>query len=249
MEKVYARTKGIRDDMVSGFCPGCMHSTVIKLIGEVLEEMHLLDKAACAVGVGCCGLHMDYITYDYFLAAHGRACAVATGAKRSNPESLVFTYQGDGDLASIGLAETISAANRGENFTVIFVNNGIYGMTGGQMAPTTLPHQKTATSPKGKDPAKYGTLNVVDVLGKMDIAYLARGELVGPAGMNNCKKLIRKAFEHQLNGDGFSLVELLSPCPTNLNMPPVKAREHVHTEMTKYFPVGEYIDKKGGDQA
>ena len=249
MEKVYARTKGIRDDMVSGFCPGCMHSTVIKLIGEVLEEMHLLDKAACAVGVGCCGLHMDYITYDYFLAAHGRACAVATGAKRSNPESLVFTYQGDGDLASIGLAETISAANRGENFTVIFVNNGIYGMTGGQMAPTTLPHQKTATSPKGKDPAKYGTLNVVDVLGKMDIAYLARGELVGPAGMNNCKKLIRKAFEHQLNGDGFCLVELLSPCPTNLNMPPVKAREHVHTEMTKYFPIGEYIDKKGGDQA
>ena len=249
MEKVYARTKGIRDDMVSGFCPGCMHSTVIKLIGEVLEEMHLLDKAACAVGVGCCGLHMDYITYDYFLAAHGRACAVATGAKRSNPESLVFTYQGDGDLASIGLAETISAANRGENFTVIFVNNGIYGMTGGQMAPTTLPHQKTATSPKGKDPAKYGTLNVVDVLGKMDIAYLARGELVGPAGMNNCKKLIRKAFEHQLNGDGFSLVELLSPCPTNLNMPPVKAREHVHTEMTKYFPIGEYIDKKGGNQA
>lgn len=249
MEKVYARTKGIRDDMVSGFCPGCMHSTVIKLIGEVLEEMHLLDKAACAVGVGCCGLHMDYITYDYFLAAHGRACAVATGAKRSNPESLVFTYQGDGDLASIGLAETISAANRGENFTVIFVNNGIYGMTGGQMAPTTLPHQKTATSPKGKDPARYGTLNVVDVLGKMDIAYLARGELVGPAGMNNCKKLIRKAFEHQLNGDGFCLVELLSPCPTNLNMPPVKAREHVHTEMTKYFPVGEYIDKKGGDQA
>ena len=135
------------------------------------------------------------------------------------------------------------------NITIIFINNAIYGMTGGQMAPTTLPHQKTATSPKGKDPAKYGTLNVVDVLGKMDIAYLARGELVGPAGMNNCKKLIRKAFEHQLNGDGFSLVELLSPCPTNLNMPPVKAREHVHTEMTKYFPIGEYIDKKGGNQA
>ena len=139
MEKVYARTKGIRDDMVSGFCPGCMHSTVIKLIGEVLEEMHLLDKAACAVGVGCCGLHMDYITYDYFLAAHGRACAVATGAKRSNPESLVFTYQGDGDLACIGTAETIHALNRGENITIIFINNAIYGMTGGQMAPTTLP--------------------------------------------------------------------------------------------------------------
>lgn len=249
MEKIYGRTKTIQEDKVSGFCPGCMHSTVIKLIGEVLEEMDLVDRAACVLGIGCCGLHMDYIAYDNTTAPHGRACAVATGMKRSNPDSLVFTYQGDGDFASIGLAESISAANRGENITVIFINNGIYGMTGGQMAPTTLPHQKTATSPKGKDPAKYGTLNVVDVLGKMDIAYLARGELVGPAGMNNCKKLIRKAFEHQLNGDGFSLVELLSPCPTNLNMPPVKAREHVHTEMTKYFPIGEYIDKKGGNQA
>lgn len=136
-----------------------------------------------------------------------------------------------------------------KSYTMAVIIWLLMGLTGGQMAPTTLPHQKTATSPKGKDPARYGTLNVVDVLGKMDIAYLACGELVGPAGMNNCKKLIRKAFEHQLNGDGFSLVELLSPCPTNLNMPPVKAREHVRTEMTKYFPIGEYIDKKGGNQA
>ena len=196
MEKIYGRTKTIQEDKVSGFCPGCMHSTVIKLIGEVLEEMDLVDRAACVLGIGCCGLHMDYIAYDNTTAPHGRACAVATGMKRSNPDSLVFTYQGDGDFASIGLAESISAANRGENITVIFINNGIYGMTGGQMAPTTLPHQKTATSPRGKDPARYGTLNVVDVLGKMDIAYLARGELVGPAGMNNCKKLIRKALDH-----------------------------------------------------
>ena len=156
MEKVYARTKGIRADMVSGFCPGCMHSTVVKLIGEVLEEMGMLDRAVCAIGVGCCGLHMDYFTYDYLLAAHGRACAVATGAKRSNPESLVFTYQGDGDLASIGLAETMSAANRGENFSVIFVNNGIYGMTGGQFAPTTLVGMKATTAPKGRDPKEHG---------------------------------------------------------------------------------------------
>lgn len=138
MEKVYARTKTIQDDKVSGFCPGCMHSTVIKLIGEVLEEMNLVEKASCVLGIGCCGLHMDYIAYDNITAPHGRACAVATGIKRSNPESLVFTYQGDGDFASIGLAESISAANRGENITVIFINNGIYGMTGGQMAPTTL---------------------------------------------------------------------------------------------------------------
>ena len=152
MEKVYARTKGIQPDMVDGFCPGCMHSTLFKLIGEVLEEMDMLDKCTCAIGVGCCGLGMGYFTYDYLLAAHGRACAVATGAKRSNPDTLVFTYQGDGDLASIGLAETMSAANRGENISVIFVNNGIYGMTGGQLAPTTLVGMKATTAPKGRDP-------------------------------------------------------------------------------------------------
>ena len=146
MEKIYGRTKTIQEDKVSGFCPGCMHSTVIKLIGEVLEEMELVDRAACVLGIGCCGLHMDYIAYDNTTAPHGRACAVATGMKRSNPDSLVFTYQGDGDFASIGLAESISAANRGENITVIFINNGIYGMTGGQMAPTTLVGMKAPTA-------------------------------------------------------------------------------------------------------
>ena len=130
MKQIYARTKTIQQDKVCGFCPGCMHSTVIKLIGEVLDEMDLVDKAACVLGIGCCGLHMDYIAYDNTTAPHGRACAVATGIKRSNPESLVFTYQGDGDFASIGLGESISAANRGENISVIFINNGIYGMTG-----------------------------------------------------------------------------------------------------------------------
>ena len=147
MEKVYARTKGIQPDMVDGFCPGCMHSTLFKLIGEVLEEMDMLDKCTCAIGVGCCGLGMGYFTYDYLLAAHGRACAVATGVRRARPDAVVFTYQGDGDLASIGLCETVSAAARGENITVIFVNNAIYGMTGGQMAPTSLPGQITQTSP------------------------------------------------------------------------------------------------------
>ena len=213
MEKVYARTKGIRDDMVSGFCPGCMHSTVIKLIGEVLEEMHLLDKAACAVGVGCCGLHMDYITYDYFLAAHGRACAVATGAKRSNPESLVFTYQGDGDLASIGLAETISAANRGENFTVIFVNNGIYGMTGGQMAPTTLVGMKATTAPNGRDPKEHGY------------------------PMHVCE------LQNQLDGKGFSLVEIVTSCPTNWGMEALEALDFLEDKMFAEFPLGVIRDK------
>ena len=138
MEKVYGRTKGVRDDMVVGFCPGCMHGTIFKLIGEVLEELGMLEKTITVHGVGCCGLAMEYVTYDCTTSPHGRACAVATGVKRAEPDKLVFTYQGDGDLASIGLAETMSAANRGENITVIFVNNGIYGMTGGQMAPTTL---------------------------------------------------------------------------------------------------------------
>ena len=157
MEQVYKRTKGIRDDMVSGFCPGCMHGTVFKLIGEVLEELDILEKTVTVQGVGCCGLAMEYVTYDCTTSPHGRACAVATGVKRTNPDRLVYTYQGDGDLASIGLAETMSAANRGENFTVIFVNNGIYGMTGGQMAPTTIPGQVTTTSPYGRDRSIQGS--------------------------------------------------------------------------------------------
>lgn len=249
MSVVFEKTKLLTDKQFH-YCPGCNHGIIHRLVAEVIDEMNLDGKVIGVAPVGCSVFAYDYFNCDMYEAAHGRAPAVATGAKRVvGKDTLVFTYQGDGDLASIGTAEIVHAAHRGEKISTIFVNNAIYGMTGGQMAPTTLPHQKTATSPKGKDPAKYGTLNVVDVLGKMDIAYLARGELVGPAGMNNCKKLIRKAFEHQLNGDGFSLVELLSPCPTNLNMPPVKAREHVHTEMTKYFPIGEYIDKKGGNQA
>ena len=248
-ENLVYKKPTLLNDTPMHYCPGCSHGVVHKLVAEVIEEMGMENKTVAISPVGCAVFAYNYIDVDWVEAAHGRAPAVASAIKRLWPDRLVFTYQGDGDLACIGTAESIHALNRGEHIAIIFINNAIYGMTGGQMAPTTLPHQKTATSPKGKDPAKYGTLNVVDVLGKMDIAYLARGELVGPAGMNNCKKLIRKAFEHQLNGDGFSLVELLSPCPTNLNMPPVKAREHVHTEMTKYFPIGEYIDKKGGNQA
>ena len=156
MEKVYARTKTFQKEMVSGFCPGCMHGTVFKLIGEVMEELGIVDKTTCVLGVGCCGLAMEYITYDNTTSPHGRACAVATGIKRSTPDAVVYTYQGDGDLASIGLAETMSAANRGENITVIFVNNGIYGMTGGQMAPTTLVGMKATTAPQGRDPKEHG---------------------------------------------------------------------------------------------
>ena len=247
MEKVYARTKGIKADMVSGFCPGCMHSTVVKLIGEVLEEMNMLDKCACAIGVGCCGLHMDYFTYDYLLAAHGRACAVATGAKRSNPESLVFTYQGDGDLASIGLAETMSAANRGENFSVIFVNNGIYGMTGGQMAPTSLPGQITQTSPYGRDVKTQGyPIRICELLATLDApAYLARVTVNKVKNVKNAKACIKKAFENQIQGRGFSLVEVLSACPTNWGLEPQKALEWIDEKMIPYYPLGVYRDKEG----
>ncbi|NLY87983.1 MAG: 2-oxoglutarate oxidoreductase, partial [Clostridiales bacterium] len=155
-KKVYSRTKGLLENAVSGFCPGCMHGTVHKIIGEAAEELEKLDKLVRVEGVGCCGLGQFYVAHDATIAAHGRACAVATGIKRSSPESLVYTYQGDGDLAAIGLGETLSAANRGENFTVIFVNNGIYGMTGGQMAPTTLLGMKSTTTPKGRNAEEHG---------------------------------------------------------------------------------------------
>ena len=235
MEKVYARTKGIKADMVSGFCPGCMHSTIIKLIGEVLEEMDLLDKAACAVGVGCCGLHMDYITYDYLLAAHGRACAVATGAKRSNPESLVFTYQGDGDLAS----------NRGENFTVIFVNNGIYGMTGGQMAPTTLVGMKATTAPKGRDPKEHGyPMHMCEILNQLTAPYyLERTSCNTPANVAKTKAAIKKAFQNQLDGKGFSMVEIVTSCPTNWGLDPLESLDFLEQNMLKEFPLGVIRDK------
>ena len=244
MEKVYARTKGIKADMVSGFCPGCMHSTIVKLIGEVLEEMDMLDKTACAIGVGCCGLHMDYFTYDYLLAAHGRACAVATGAKRSNPDTLVFTYQGDGDLASIGLAETMSAANRGENFSVIFVNNGIYGMTGGQMAPTTLVGQVTTTSPYGRDPELCGyPLKVSEMLSQLNgPAYIARVSVHDVKHIREAKKAIVKAFKAQIEGKGFAMVEVLSTCPTNWGMSPQEALKWVEEKMIPYYPLGVFKD-------
>lgn len=241
MEKIYTRTKGVRDDMVSGFCPGCMHSTIIKLIGEVLEEMNMLDKTTCAMGVGCCGLHMDYITYDYLLAAHGRACAVATGAKRSNPESLVFTYQGDGDLASIGLAETMSAANRGENFTVIFVNNGIYGMTGGQMAPTTLLGMKTATTPYGRRADLNGyPLRISELLAPLDgTCYVTRQSVHTAAAVRKAKAAIRKAFENSLAGKGTSVVEIVSTCNSGWKMSPAKANEWMAEHMFERYPMGD----------
>ena len=246
MEKIYSRTKTIQEDKVSGFCPGCMHSTLFKLIGEVLEEMDMLDKCTCAIGVGCCGLGMGYFTYDYLLAAHGRACAVATGAKRSNPDTLVFTYQGDGDLASIGTAEIVHAAHRGEKIVTIFVNNAIYGMTGGQMAPTTLIGQKTTTSPYGRDEAWCGApIKMSEMLAAVPSSYyIERVAVNNTANIVKAKKAIAKAFRYQKEGKGFCMVEVLSTCPTNWGMSPVEAMTWLEENMIPYYPLGVYKDKE-----
>jgi 2-oxoglutarate/2-oxoacid ferredoxin oxidoreductase subunit beta len=245
MEKIYSRTTTIQEDKVSGFCPGCMHSTVIKLIGEVLDELNVVDKTACVLGIGCCGLHMDYIAYDNITAPHGRACAVATGIKRTNPDSLVFTYQGDGDLASIGLAETMSAANRGENISVIFVNNGIYGMTGGQMAPTTLLGMKATTAPNGRDPKLHGyPMHMCEILNQLTApVYLERTSCNNPQNLMKTKRAIKKAFQNQLDGKGFSMVEIVTSCPTNWGLTPLAALDFIEEKMLPEFPLGVIRDR------
>lgn len=245
MEQIYARTKTIQEEKVSGFCPGCMHGTVMKLIGEVLEEMNLVDKAVCTLGIGCCGLQMDYIAYDNITSPHGRACAVATGIKRSNPDSLVFTYQGDGDFASIGLAESVSAANRGENISVIFINNGIYGMTGGQMAPTTLVGMKATTAPNGRNPIEHGyPMHMCEVLDKLTApVYLERTSCNTPGNVAKTKKAIRKAFQNQLDKKGFSMVEVVTSCPTNWGLDALKSLEYIEEKMLKEFPLGMVRDR------
>ena len=241
MEKIYSRTKTIQEDKVSGFCPGCMHSTVIKLIGEVLDEMKLVDRAACVLGIGCCGLHMDYMAYDNSTAPPGRACAVATGMKRANPDTLVFTYQGDGDFASIGMAESIHAANRGENITVIFINNGIYGMTGGQMAPTTLEGMPTATCPYGRNIALNGyPLKIGDLLAQLEgTCLVTRQSVQTAAAVRKAKKMLRKAFENAMAGKGTSVVEFVSTCSSGWKMTPEKANKWMEANMFPFYPLGD----------
>lgn len=242
---VYSRTKTIQEDKVSGFCPGCMHSTVIKLIGEVLDELDVVDKAVLITGIGCCGLHMDYIAYDTITAPHGRACAVATGLKRTNPDRLYFTYQGDGDFASIGLAESVSAANRGENITVIFINNGIYGMTGGQMAPTTLLGMKASTATKGRIAEEHGyPMHMCEILDKLTAPYyLERTSCNTPQNVIKTKNAIKKAFKNQLEGKGFSMVEIVTSCPTNWGLEPLDALDFIEQKMLPEYPLGVIRDR------
>ncbi|MFW6306420.1 MAG: thiamine pyrophosphate-dependent enzyme [Bacillota bacterium] len=224
------------------YCPGCTHGVIHRLIAEVMDELDIREETIGIAPVGCSVLAYDYFNCDMQEASHGRAPAVATGIKRVHPDKAVFTYQGDGDLASIGIAEIIHAANRGELITTIFVNNAIYGMTGGQMAPTTLENQKTTTSPAGRNSGLTGhPLKVSEMLSVLDgPAYICRVSAHDHVHIRKAKKSIKKAFEMQLAGKGFTMVEVLSTCPTNWGMSPVEALEWVSTNMTEVFPLGVF---------
>ncbi len=233
-------------DSPSGYCPGCLHGLATKLIAEVIDDLGQADNSLNVISVGCSALNLLYWSGDNLSVAHGRAPAAATGIKRTNPERLVFAYQGDGDLAAIGLAEIMSAANRGENFTVIFANNQTYGMTGGQMAPTTLIGQKTTTSIYGRDPQTTGyPMKMCELISTLEApVFVARYALNSPKGVNDARKGIKKAFELQLAGKGFTFIELLTNCPTNWKMSPMQTLEYMNTNTIPYFKPGIYKDKE-----
>ncbi len=238
---VYQRPRAFTDTPTH-YCPGCTHGIAHRLIAEVLDELDLTSRTIGVAPVGCAVFAYYYFNTDFVEAAHGRAPAMATGIKRLLPESIVFTYQGDGDLASIGLTEISHAAARGENITVIFINNANYGMTGGQMAPTTLPGQKTTSSPAGRDVELHGyPMRIAEMLATLEgAAYVVRRSLHDPANIRKAKKAIRTAFEVQMHGLGFSLVELLSTCPVNWGVTPVEALDWVKEHMLPYYPLGDY---------
>lgn len=228
----------------NGWCPGCGHGIASRLVAEVLEEMGLDKKAILVEAVGCSCLMGNVFDTDMIQASHGRAPATATAIKRLRPDCIVFTYQGDGDLGSIGLAEITHAAARNENFTTIFINNGVFGMTGGQMAPTSLVGQRTSTSMKGRDPEFTGMpLKITKMLATLPVEYIARGSLHSLQEINKTKKYIRTAFENQVNEKGFSFVEILSPCPTNWHMSPQRALKRIEEEVVQYYELGEVVKK------
>ncbi len=240
MATVFKKTAALTDTVMH-YCPGCGHGIVHRLVGEVIEEMGLMDKTVGIAPVGCAVFAYRYFNFDMQEAAHGRAPAVATGIKRVlGPESCVFTYQGDGDLASIGTAEIVQAAHRGEKVTTIFINNAIYGMTGGQMAPTSLVGQKTTTSPYGRDKDHCGSpIRMAEMLATIEgSAYIERVAVNNNANIIRAKKAIRKAFEAQMAGKGFSMIEVLSTCPTNWGKSAVEAMEWVESDMIPYYPLG-----------
>lgn len=232
------------------YCPGCHHGIVHRLMAELIDELNIREKTIVVAPVGCSVFAYEFFELDGTVAPHGRALAVATGMKRARPDLVVFTYQGDGDLAAIGTAETIHAANRGERVTTIFINNAIYGMTGGQMAPTTLIGMKTTTSPYGRTAEREGyPIHVCEVLKELKgVAYLARTKVNTPKDVINTRKHIKKAFLAQLRNIGFGLVEVLSTCPTNWGMDPLQAGKWIDESMVKEYPLGVFVDKVGEEK-
>jgi len=243
---VYQRPAAL-SDCATHYCPGCTHGVAHRLIAEVIDELGIRERTIGVAPVGCAVFAYNYFNCDFAVAAHGRAPAMATGLKRVRPDKVIFTYQGDGDLAAIGLAEIIHAAARGENITVIFINNAIYGMTGGQMAPTSLAGMQTSSSPSGRDVRLMGyPIKVCELLAQVEgAAFVARRSMHNPTEIRKAKKAIRQAFENQIEGVGFSLVELLSSCPTNWGLTPADALKWIVTEMVPVYPLGEFKNITG----
>ncbi len=241
MQQVFTRPASLKD-LQTHFCPGCQHGTIHRMVAEALDSYDLRSRTIGCASVGCSVFLYEYFDIDVVESPHGRATAVATGVKRARPDSIVFTYQGDGDLAAIGTSEIIHAANRGEDITVIFVNNTTYGMTGGQMAPTTLVGQRTSTSPYGRNEKKDGApLKMAELLSNLEgVAFSARVAVNSPKNLIDAKKQINKAFRYQAEGLGFSFIEALSACPTNWGMNPLQANERVANEIIPYFPLGVF---------
>jgi 2-oxoglutarate ferredoxin oxidoreductase subunit beta len=244
MNKVFSRPSCLKDKPFR-YCPGCSHGVLHRIVAETIDHLGIRERTVGIAPVGCAVFAYDYFDIDMIEVPHGRPPAIATGMKRSRPDAVVFSYQGDGDLAAIGTAEIVHAAARGENITVIFVNNGNYGMTGGQMAPTTLPGQKTTTTPAGRNARDAGNpIRISEMLATLDgPAYLERVSVDSPRNVLAAKKAIRRAFENQLEGTGFSFIEALAMCPTDWGMTPAQAIEWVRTRMMSYYPLGVFKDR------
>lgn len=248
MDLVFKRPESLID-VPYHFCPGCHHGIAHRLVADAIDFFNIREKTIGVASVGCSVFMYDYFDVDVIEAPHGRASAVSTGVKRARKDNVVFTYQGDGDLASIGIAEVIHSANRGENITLFFANNGVYGMTGGQMAPTTLVGQKTTTSPFGRDFSNDGyPIRMAEMLAHLEgPAYIERVALNTPANVNKAKKAVRKAFQMQIEGIGFAFVEMLLSCPTNWGLSALEANARVEREMIPYFPLGVFKERKIAD--
>jgi 2-oxoglutarate ferredoxin oxidoreductase subunit beta len=242
--RIYGRPETLID-VPSHYCPGCGHGIVHRLVAELIDELHLGPSTIGVASVGCSVFAYDYLAVDFVESPHGRAPAVATGVRRARPDAFVFTYQGDGDLAAIGTAEIVHAAARGERISVIFVNNGIYGMTGGQMAPTTLLGQRTTSSPSGREASLAGfPIPITEMLALLPgVSYAARGSIADPQQVGRTKTMLRRAFEHQLGGGGLSIVEVLSTCPVGWGMTPAESMEHLAGAVVATYPLGVVVDR------